>query len=250
MTAKIALLDIETAPNLGYTWGKWEQNVIAFETMWYMLSFAWKWLGEDKITCIGLCDYNTYKPGSTDDKKLLKDLWKVFDEADVIVAHNGDAFDIKKSNARFIIHDLKPPSMYKTVDTLKLAKKHFKFESNKLDDLGEYLEVGKKLPNAGFSTWKGCMAGNPDAWELMKEYNIQDVRLLEQVYLKLRPWATTHPDLNIYSHAKNCPTCQSSKVQRRGLAYAKTVVRQRWHCQSCGSWYSGKLVKQSEIGNA
>jgi hypothetical protein len=81
----------------------------------------------------------------------------------------------------------------------------------------------------------------------MKAYNVQDVLLLEQVYIKLRAWATNHPDLNLYSHAEACPTCQSLRVQRRGFSYAKTQIRQRWHCQDCGSWYSGKVIKKSEL---
>lgn len=245
MSAKIALLDIETAPNLGYTWGKWEQNVISFVRQWYMLSYSWKWLDSSDVYCKGLCDYPGYRKNVDNDEQLLRDLWKVFDEADIVVAHNGDAFDIKKSNARFIVHDLPPPSTYKTVDTLKLAKKHFKFESNKLGDLGEYLEVGAKLPHTGFEVWKGCMRGDQASWDVMKEYNTQDVLLLERVYLKLRPWATTHPNLTVYGGSKEaCPTCGSDHVQRRGFNYAKVQVRQRWRCNSCGSWYSGKIEKK------
>jgi DNA polymerase III, epsilon subunit and related 3''-5'' exonucleases len=243
LTAKIALLDIETAPNLGYTWGKWEQNVIAFERQWFMLSYAWKWLEAPEIYCKGLNDYKDYSKDPYSDRRLLQDLWQVFDEADIIVAHNGDAFDVKKSNARFIIHDLLPPSTYKTFDTLKAAKKHFKFESNKLGDLGEYLEVGSKLPHTGFSVWKGCMAGDEASWKTLKEYNIQDVLLLERVYLKLRPWAVGHPNLTIYGDKEGCHTCGSHNVQRRGFNYAKVQTRQRWRCNDCGSWYSGKIEK-------
>ena len=243
MSAKIILLDIETAPGLGYAWEKYDTNIIAFERPWFMLSFAWMQFGTEDVYVRALSDYVDYKPGGTDDRLLLSDLWNVLDAADIVVAHNGDAFDIKKSNARFVIHDMPPPSTYKTVDTLKIAKKHFKFESNKLNDLGQYLGVGGKAPTTGWSLWKGCMDGDPDAWEMMKAYNIQDVQLLEKVYVKLRAWSTTHPDLNLYSHAEACPTCQSSNVQRRGFSYAKTQVRQRFQCQGCGSWYSGKIIK-------
>jgi uncharacterized protein YprB with RNaseH-like and TPR domain len=205
---------------------------------------AWKWLGQDVVNVRGLCDYPLYSTDKSNDKSLLVDLWDVFNDADIVIAHNGDAFDIKKSNARFVIHDMPQPSPYKTVDTLKIARKHFKFESNKLNDLGSYLQVGNKTTHTGWSLWKGCMDGDLDAWEKMKEYNAQDVLLLESIYLKLRPWSTSHPDLNLYSHAEACPTCQSQKVQRRGFSYAKTQVRQRFHCQDCGSWFSGKIVKK------
>lgn len=244
--AKILLLDIETAPSLGWAWEKYETNIIAFERPWYMLSFAWKWYGQDAVFVKGLIDYEGYEENPFDDRKLMDDLWKVLDEADIVVAHNGDAFDIKKANARFIIHDMPPPSTYRTVDTLKIAKKHFRFESNKLNDLGMYLGVGEKLPTTGWSLWKGCMDGDPQSWDRMLRYNAKDVLLLEKIYEKLRAWSPSHPDLNLYSKAEFCPTCQSSDIQRRGFSYAKTQIRQRFHCTDCGSWFSGKIVKKVE----
>lgn len=212
-----------------------------------MLSYAHKWFDQQEVHITGLPDFKRYEEDKTNDLELVRSLWDVVNFADIIVAHNGDAFDIKKTNARFIHHDLPPPSTYKTIDTLKIARKHFKFESNSLNDLASYLELGSKLPHAGFRMWKGCMAGDTEAWEMMKQYNVHDVTLLEQVYLKLRPWASEHPNLNMYTHEDNCPTCQSPKVQRRGFSYAKTQVRQRFQCTSCGSWYTGRLVKKEEL---
>jgi hypothetical protein len=241
---KIGLLDIETAPNVGYVWGKYDQNVIEFVQNWYMLSWSWKWLDDPKVECRALCDYDNYTLDLTDDQHLVQDLWERFDEADIIVAHNGDAFDIKRSNARFITHSLPPPRPYKTVDTLKVARKHFKFESNKLGDLGQHLDLGTKAANMGFKTWKGCMEGDPQAWKTMKKYNAQDTLLLEQVYLKLRPWATTHPDLNVFGDGElKCPTCQSGHIQKRGFSIARTRKYQRLHCQGCGHWFAGELLK-------
>ena len=246
MSAKIVLLDIETAPNLGWVWGKYDQNVIAFEEHWYMLSFAAKVLGEDVSFVRGLCDYDDYRSDLRNDFHLVSDLWAVLDGADIVVAHNGDAFDIKRSNARFIAHSFPPPSPYKTIDTLKIARKHFKFESNKLNDLGQYLEVGEKIPHVGFKLWRACMAGDLEAWEKMKEYNVQDLVLLEEVYLKLRPWAVSHPNLNLYGDRTDplkCPNCGSDHVQRRGYSHLVSQVRQRFNCTGCGRWFSGPVVK-------
>lgn len=249
MSAKVLLLDIETAPSLGWAWEKWQTNIIAFEKSWFMLAFGWKWLGEAKAHVRCLPDYAGYEFDKENDRELIGELWTLMDQADVIVGHNGDAFDIKKANARFITHDLPPPSTYKTVDTLKLAKKHFKFESNKLGDLGQYLEIGTKVATTGFKLWKGCMEGDVKSWNLMRKYNEQDVLLLEQIYLKLRPWSVSHPNLSLYEDVHtNCPTCTSSNVQRRGFNYAKTQVRQRWRCNDCGSWYSGRIIKKGEDG--
>lgn len=243
---KILLIDLETAPSLGYVWGKWEQNVIEFERDWYILSFSYKWLGDRTAKVVSLPDFKTaYKEDQEDDKWLCLGLRNLFDEADIIIGHNGDNFDIKKANARFITHGFSVPSPYKTVDTLKLARKHFKFDSNKLDDLAKYLNIGRKENVGGFATWKGCMTGDKKAWKKMVSYNKQDVELLEKVYNKLKPWSSTHPNVNILDNKTNsCPICGSDKIQRRGFSITKTNKFQRIQCVSCGGWSRMRLPEK------
>ena len=180
--ARVLFLDIETAPNLGFCWGKWEQNIIDFKRHWFMLSFSMKWQGERSAHTFVLPDFRGYVSNKEDDSRLVTKLWEVMDEADVIVAHNGDRFDVRKSNARFVTHGLTPPSPYKTVDTLKTARRVFRFSSNKLDDLGSQLQVGRKIDTGGIPLWKKCIENDPKAWAKMKRYNAQDVLLLERVY--------------------------------------------------------------------
>lgn len=246
---RILLLDIETAPNIGYTWGKWEQNVIEFTQDWYLLAIGWKWLDEKKVHVLGLDDNKKkYTPGSPDDSFLVKKLYELFCEADVIIAHNGDQFDIKKSTTKFLAAGYQPPSPYKTVDTKKVAKRYFKFDSNKLDELGKYLGLGRKLVHTGFDLWKGCMAGNAKSWAQMKKYNKQDVLLLESVYLKLRAWHVTHPSRGVYDNAAGrCPHCAGMNVLKRGVRVVAKRVRQSLQCKDCSAagrpaWFSGALV--------
>lgn len=156
---------------------------------------------------------------------------ELLNDADVVIAHNGDSFDIKKINARFIIHKLAPPSPYRTIDTKREAKKIAGFDSNSLNNLGIDMDEGEKIKHRGFDMWEGCMAGKKRDWNDMKRYNKQDVDLLEKVYLRLRPWMKTHP--NISSNG-NCPKCNSAKVQRRGIVLNKI----RLQCMSCGGWFS------------
>lgn len=229
---KILLNDIETSPNLAYVWGKYEQNVIEFETQWYMLSFSARWLGGKHITR-GLIDYSGYKKDKENDRKLVTELWGLFNEAEIIIGHNLDNFDIKKSNARFTYHKLTPPAPYKTVDTLKVARKHFAFNSNRLNDLADYLNIGRKIETGGFKLWLGCMSGDKKSWENMKRYNRNDVILLERVYKRLLPWMTSHP---YFTDGLTCPKCDSIHIQFRG--YTKTITSKfkRFQCQSCGGW--------------
>ncbi len=243
---KIAFIDLETAPSLGWVWAKWDTNVIDFQRDWYILSYAVKWAGEKKIEVKGLIDYPGYKKDVENDKELVKDLWKVFDKADILIAHNGDGFDILKANTRFILHKLEPPTPYKTVDTLKVARKMFRFDSNKLDDLGHYFNIGRKLPHTGFHLWKGCMTGDPKSWQLMLRYNAHDVELLEKLYYLLQAWTPTHPNVNQGATPNEaCPKCGSKDVQRRGFSYTLLRQKQRYQCNNCHGWYEGsaKLAK-------
>lgn len=241
---KILLFDIETAPNLGYIWGKYEQDVIAFKEHWYIISFAWKWMGEKNSYVKALNDFKGYKVGEANDKELVKLLWSLFNQADIIIAHNGNSFDIRKANARFLKHNLQPPSPYKSIDTLLIARRYFKMDSNKLDDLGDYFGIGRKLQTGGFQLWLGCIAGEKKSWTKMKSYNKHDVILLEKVYMRLRSWNTTHPDLNlIYNTINNCPVCRSKKIIADKVIRTKTTRWQSYKCLECGAFHKDRIIK-------
>lgn len=230
---RILFYDIETAPNLAYVWGKYEQNVLSYVEEWSILCFAYKWQGDRSVKVVRCRTHGN-------DKAAVKKLHKLFSEADAVVAHNGDAFDFKKVKARFIYHDLDPTPHVPTIDTKKMAKKHFAFNSNSLNDLGQHLGLGKKVPHQGFSLWLGCMQGDPKAWDTMMKYNKQDVVLLEKVYDKLLPWATSHPNMALLKGGSkdDCPNCGSAKTKSRGRYATARGLKQRRQCTSCSSQYS------------
>lgn len=243
---KTLLIDIETSPLQIFAWGVYEQDALDIIKDWRIMAFSYKWLGEKKTHVKALPDYKTYKRDRDNDYELVKELWKLFNEADLIVAHNGDKFDIRKTNARFIKHNLGVPKPYKTVDTLKIARKYFKFDSNRLNDLGKYLGLGNKVKTGGIDLWLGCIAGDMKSWDLMKKYNKQDVVLLEKVYLHLRPWHHTHPNMNIVDdHTCVCPLCGSDKLQKRGFEITDSGLSryQRYHCKKCGRWSKGRSIR-------
>lgn len=239
---RILLFDIETTPNVSYTWGKWEQNVIRFKKQFEMLCFAWKWVGEGKTQVLGRDD-----TGGPSDKKVVKHLHKLINEADVVCGHNSDAFDIKKFKARAIFWGLPPLKRLATVDTKKIAKNRFAFNSNSLDDLGDYLGLGRKMKHEGFDLWLGCMANDPRAWKKMKAYNVQDVELLHRVYDKLAPWAENHPSMALLRGIKEgCPTCASTNVMKRGLRASHSGIQQQVVCKDCNSWFLVKFKKKKK----
>ena len=194
-----------------------------------------------------LPDYPGYKKDKENDGALVKHLHEFLDQADVVIAHNGDNFDIKKCNARFIFHGLTPPSPYQTVDTLKIARRHFEFDSNRLDALAKYFGIGGKLPHTGKHLWLGCMSGDLKAWKMMRQYNVHDVDLLEEVYEKLRPWSTNHPNFNLYTRETACPVCQGKKFQKRGHLMTRTGQKPRLQCTTCGKWSLGLLEKLEPV---
>lgn len=223
--SKIVLLDIEIAPSVGYTWGpKFDTSIIEFIEPWYVLSVAYKWLG-GPVKVVAL--------DTMSEKDLLKHIHRVLEECDVAVAHNGDKFDFKKLNTRFLHFDIKPPAPYKTVDTRKVARQMFGFYSNSLNDLSKELGLGEKVHHEGFPLWKKCMDGDKKAFRVMKKYNAMDVELLEKIYLRFRPWSKTHPSV---SSGYKCQRCESENVAKRGFHRNKTSLRQRYFCNDCGGW--------------
>ena len=243
-TPRVLLIDIETAPSVGLFWDRmWDTQIIKQTKYWHLLTFSAKWLGGKQITK-GLNDYKGYRPGSDNDKRMLQEIHGLLDEADIVIAQNGDKFDIRKINARLIYHGMLPPSPFKTIDTKKVASKYFAFNSNSQDWMLQYLGLGKKEETGGFQLWLDCEAGKNAAWKRMKSYNAHDVLGLEKLYLKFRPWVRTHPNIGMYTDKIVCPNCGSGKLQSRGFAVTKTMKYKRLHCQDCGSW--SRLTRPEE----
>jgi DNA-directed RNA polymerase subunit RPC12/RpoP len=248
MSAKVLLLDIETAPLRGFFWGLWKQNIgyKQLENEWYMLTWAAKWLDSDEY----LYDSVHLHGDHTDDRAILESLHGVLDDADIVVAHNGNRFDIPKINARLIQAGLEPPSPYKKIDTFQVAKRQFAFTSNRLDSIAEFLGIGGKVSTGGFELWVRCLEGDKEAFEKMVEYNIQDVHLLEEVYKRMLPWIPNHPNVaNLADEGAACPKCGSKHLQRRGYSYTQVGKYQRYQCMSCGGWSRTRTAERESEEN-
>jgi hypothetical protein len=241
---KLLFIDIETAPILMTSWSMRspQASAVWVERDTFILMFSYKWANERTVRTVCLPDFPRYKRNKFDDKDLCGVLHSLLDEAEIVCAHNGDAFDIKKINSRLIVNNFGKPSPFKTIDTLKIARAAFKFDSAKLDNIGRYLGEGRKIPNTGAALWRGCIEGDPKSWRTMAAYAKQDTVLLERVYSRLKSWAPNHPNLNLYAGHGNCPTCQSANIQQRGTMVKLNSRRIRFHCQDCGAWHSGDKI--------
>lgn len=210
-----------------------------------LLCFGWKWLGERSIHCKAICDYPRYKPNATEqDKTLVSELRHLLDQADIVVAHNAKAFDVPIIMARFAHYNIQPPAPFRIVDTLLVARQTFGFVSNTLKDLAVFLDCSRKGQTGGIDLWFDCMGGDAGAWRRMQRYNKQDIKTLEEIYLKLRPFDATHPNVTLDSGVSRCcPNCGSSNVQERGWVNLKSWRAKRYHCNDCGRWSKGAREK-------
>jgi len=232
---KVLIFDIETTPLIVYTWGVYQQFIRPEDIIndWYVLSWSAKWLHNKDIMSEVLTPKESI---AENDKRIVSKLWELFDDADIIIGHNCDRFDQKKMNWRFLIHGFPPPLMYKTVDTLKVARKYFSSTSNKLDYLTGSLGMRGKTSTGGMELWKNCMKGDKDALDKMLNYNINDVVILENLYLRLLPWITNHPNLGLFDDREIsvCPTCGSDKIKVEDKISSTSVNGYRqYRCENC-----------------
>ena len=202
----------------------------------YVMCWAAKWLGDKEVFFSSMME--------TTHRKMIKNIYKLLEEADAVIHYNGTKFDIPTLNKEFLLLGLTPPSPYKEIDLLRTSRSKFKFPSNKLDYVAQALGLGEKVKHIGHELWIRCMNKDKQAWDMMKKYNIQDVVLLEKVYEKMLSWIRNHPNQNGYHAGVVCPNCGSSNLIKRGSSCNTNTVYQRLRCKDCGKWSrSNKQMK-------
>ena len=242
---KILVFDIETSPMKLFAWrlGKQVVTIDQVDEDSFMFCWAAQWVGDDHIMCDALPFHEAaYTRSRKDDSRIVRSLWQLFDEADFVTAHNGNGFDVPKVNSRFLMNGMEPPSTYKQIDTLQIARQVFGFSSNKLDFIAQALGVGKKIDNEGWPLWIKCRAGDPEAWENMIEYNKHDVRLLNGVYNAIAPWAKSLPNYGLYvdDDEPMCTHCGSTNLKLDGHHTTTVSKFQAYKCKECGRWLRGR----------
>ncbi len=232
---KVLLFDLETTPLKVFAWDTKKQHIPHSSIIEpsFMICWSGKWLFDSKIQSDVL---TTEEALAKDDSRIVNSAWKILEQSDIIIAHNGRRFDLPYLNSRFIMNGLKPPSPYQVIDTLDKYKKHCRFASNRLDYLGVLIRNKGKI-KTDIELWKGCLEGNTESLSYMVEYNKEDINLLEEAYLFIRPFINSHPNLSIYQEATEptCPTCGSIDITECGH-YTTMVNRYlAFRCNSCGA---------------
>lgn len=232
---KLLAFDVETAPNLVYTWGLHNQFVAVNQIVApsRVLCWAAKWLGTKTLI--------TGSEWDDSPKDMMVRLRDLLDKADAVITYNGDRFDFPRIMGEFAIHGILPPAPVTSIDLYKTAKK-LGLPSGKLEYVVSVLTGEHKMETGGFELWRGVLAEDGSAQRKMLKYNKQDVQILEKLYYELRPYMKAHPFLGSMK-GEGCPACTATNVQKRGYRRTKAFLMERLQCQECGTWFTGARKK-------
>lgn len=233
---RMLFFDIETAPLLAHVWSAKTHFIGAhqFQHDSFLLCWAAKWGDGRKVHDDVL---TAEEARAQDDRRVIVSLALLLREADIVVAHNGDRFDVPMLNNRLLALGEEPLGPVKTIDTLKLAKSSFRLASNKLDYLAQHLGVGSKI-KADFDLWLDCYHGNVKALKQMVRYNRQDVRVLESVYHAITPYVKGLPRLvdGTGRSPAVCPSCGSLEMEPAKPYRTNASTFPAWRCLDCGRY--------------
>ena len=230
---KRLFFDIETSPLITYSWRVGYNLTLGYDNIIEHLKIicvSYKWEHDEKV-------YNlSWNPKTRSDKKLIQDFAKIFNSADEVIAHNGDRFDIKHLRTRALINGVNFRPTYRSLDTLKKSRSSFKFPTNKLNDIGQFLGVGEKEKHEGFTMWKKCMNGDTEALEKMLSYCDRDVILLEDVFHNIQNYITnnTHAGVINGGMKTDCPNCGHEHPELlRNEVTPKGTIQRLLECPNC-----------------
>jgi uncharacterized protein YprB with RNaseH-like and TPR domain len=209
----------------------------------FLFCWAAKW-GDEKRVRTGKLTPD--EVDNQDDSRIAGDLADLVRDADIVVAHNADRFDVPRLNTRLLLHELEPLGPVQSIDTLKLAKKSFGLTHNRLDHLARILGLGSKLKTE-FELWEQVYNGDEVALQRMLRYCKHDVVLLEQVYEKMRPYVKGLGRL-VDAAGEVCPSCGSDHFQRRGYQRTNASTFTRFQCQSCSRYFRSRKAVDSKRG--
>ena len=234
MNNKVLSLDIEWKPATAYVWRMWDENISPDQLIdeGGLLCFCAHWHGSK--------EFQFYSEWDDGIQGMAEAALRLMNEADAIVTYNGDKYDIPKLRGTIILAGLSPPAPPTSIDLIKTVKK-LGFVMNRLAYIGPLLKVGNKMKHEGFRLWRSVLEGDVKARNRMKKYCIQDVKVLVDLYNRVRPFIVNHPHLGEDKGA--CGSCGSNHVQLRGWRRSKFFKTQRLQCQDCGSWSLGTRVK-------
>lgn len=236
-TRRRLFFDIETSPNIGLFWQAGYKKNIDYSNIIQeraIICICYKWEDEKEVHAL------TWD-SRQNDKKMLQDFIKVTNQAVELVGHNGDKFDLAWIRTRCVFHRIDMFPKYLTIDTLKVARAKFRFNSNKLDYIAEYLGLGNKIKTE-FGLWKDILLKKDKvAMEKMVKYCKKDVTLLEDVFKILNPHIDVKAHYGVLAKEPrtSCPECGSDDLRKQGIMPTISgLLKQRYQCKTCGKFHT------------
>ena len=239
---RVLIFDIERVPAWTKPLPVWDMQSLKYkyltpddiESWGRTICLAYRWFGEARIHFIA-----EWQEGR---EAFLQKAWDLVNEADIVVGHNMQDFDLPHLEGEWVLEDMGLPSPVKVFDTLKVIRKHGNLENNQLDTLDKRFGFSGKSDKYRISMAMDAVNGDEKAQRKIELYNKGDIRATQRVYLRLRPLG--RQNLGVYVDGDNpvCPHCTSKKVQRRGVQVTALGRYPRFHCQGCGGWSKGKKL--------
>jgi hypothetical protein len=239
---RVLFFDLETSPAIANVW-RAKTEYVPMDMMLaepFIINWGAKW-GHQTRVISGLVTPEEAR--ARDDSRIVADLADIIRQADAVVAHNGSRFDLPVFNGRLIKYGLEPLGPVRMIDTLTLSRNAFGLVYHKLDYLGEYLGLGRKI-KTDIDLWKGCVAGDQAALNQMKRYNRQDVLLLEKVFEAMKPYVKYLPRLFDAAREEErvCPFCGSEDLMARGFYRTQASTFAKLQCNKCARYSRYRTV--------
>lgn len=240
---RFLFLDIETSPVYMAAWGVYEQDAL-WHKRGEILMMGYQFSDEKHPSIVSQRQFDDWTPRRTKEKKLMWKIHELMDQADVVIGYNAKKFDVKQINARFMIFNI-PEPRYLVLDPLNMITRSARFPSHKLEDVAEYLKIGRKMETGGKYLWKRCIEGDMSAWKKMEEYCMNDVVLVKKVFERLRQWDKTTFNYAFYTRDNMaCKKCGCKDLKGRGRKFYRTGYRADLECRRCSHRMLGPLIKE------
>jgi uncharacterized protein YprB with RNaseH-like and TPR domain len=234
---KRLFFDIETSPNIGLFWEAGYKKNIDYSNIIKeraIICICYKWEEAKEV-------FEVHWDSKQCDKTMLEKFIKIANEADELVGHNGDRFDLAWIRTRCLYHNIDMFPNYTTIDTLKIARSKFKFNSNKLNYIADFLGIGQKIKTE-FGLWKDIVLHkDKKAMDAMIKYCKKDVVLLEKVFKAIKGHIApkTHFGVKFGGDRGSCPECGSDEIMRNSIRYTATGVKKiTYKCRTCHKYHT------------
>lgn len=237
---KLLYFDIETSLMEVYTFHIGRKVSISHDQV----------IKDTRVICISFMAEGWKKPKSLrwkdgDDTNMLIAFGKIAKKYPVLVAQNGDRFDVKVLNGIMWQRGLPPFKNICSLDTLKFSRQNMKLTSHKLDYKLKVLgDKGKKA--VSLKDWINTQTGDQKALQKMVTYCNKDVTGLRKIFWSLLPYVNKLPislSVLINEDREGCPLCGSKQIYNNGIRPSSTGSKQRKICKDCGNDWTDTRLK-------